>query len=155
MTFAVAAAALAAVAATSAVGTADGGAPAHAAASSADKPAQTAAASVHAPSGDLDGWIREALDVMKANNIPGSYESIRKNIIRESAGKPDAINQWDSNAALGIPSKGLLQVIDPTFQAYHVPGTPHDVWDPVANIAAACNYAAHRYGSMDNVNSAY
>ncbi|MGW2532820.1 transglycosylase SLT domain-containing protein, partial [Streptomyces sp. NPDC001595] len=26
---------------------------------------------------------------------------------------------------------------------------------PVANITAACNYAADRYGSMDNVNSAY
>ncbi|MFE0874588.1 lytic transglycosylase, partial [Streptomyces smyrnaeus] len=27
--------------------------------------------------------------------------------------------------------------------------------DPVANIVAACNYAADRYGSMDNVDSAY
>ncbi|MEU3192344.1 lytic transglycosylase, partial [Streptomyces sp. NPDC006992] len=25
----------------------------------------------------------------------------------------------------------------------------------VANIVAACNYAADRYGSMDNVDSAY
>jgi hypothetical protein len=25
----------------------------------------------------------------------------------------------------------------------------------VANITAAANYAAHRYGSIDNVNSAY
>ncbi|MBF6046649.1 lytic transglycosylase, partial [Streptomyces sp. NRRL B-1677] len=25
----------------------------------------------------------------------------------------------------------------------------------VANITAACNYAADKYGSMDNVNSAY
>ncbi|MGW5112898.1 transglycosylase SLT domain-containing protein, partial [Nocardia sp. NPDC004123] len=30
-----------------------------------------------------------------------------------------------------------------------------DIYDPVANITAACNYAAARYGSMDNVNSAY
>ncbi|MGW1167970.1 transglycosylase SLT domain-containing protein, partial [Streptomyces sp. NPDC002550] len=29
------------------------------------------------------------------------------------------------------------------------------VTDPVANITAAANYAAHRYGSIDNVNSAY
>ncbi|MFJ5127284.1 lytic transglycosylase, partial [Streptomyces sp. NPDC088555] len=27
--------------------------------------------------------------------------------------------------------------------------------DPVANITAAANYAASRYGSIDNVNSAY
>lgn len=104
---------------------------------------------------NLDGWIRQALDIMRANNIPGTYEGIHRNIMRESTGNPQAINLWDSNAAAGIPSKGLLQVIDPTFAAYHVPGTPFDVWDPVANIVAACNYAAHRYGSMDNVNSAY
>ncbi|UGT69583.1 transglycosylase SLT domain-containing protein [Nocardia gipuzkoensis] len=104
---------------------------------------------------NLDGWIRQALDIMRANNIPGTYEGIYRNIMRESTGNPQAINLWDSNAAMGIPSKGLLQVIDPTFAAYHVAGTPFDVWDPVANIVAACNYAAHRYGSMDNVNSAY
>ncbi|MFG2441137.1 peptidoglycan-binding protein, partial [Streptomyces sp. NPDC048508] len=27
--------------------------------------------------------------------------------------------------------------------------------DPVANITAACNYAADKYGSIDNVNGAY
>lgn len=104
---------------------------------------------------NLDGWIREALDIMRANNIPGSYDAIHRNIMRESTGNPQAINLWDSNAAAGIPSKGLLQVIDPTFAAYHVKGTAFDVWNPVSNIVAACNYAAHRYGSMDNVNSAY
>ncbi|WP_330232590.1 transglycosylase SLT domain-containing protein [Nocardia sp. NBC_00508] len=104
---------------------------------------------------NLDGWIRNALDIMRANNIPGSYDGIHRNILRESSGNPQAINLWDSNAAAGIPSKGLLQVIDPTFRSYHVEGTSWDIWDPVANIVAACNYAAHRYGSMDNVNSAY
>ena len=55
----------------------------------------------------------------------------------------------------GIPSKGLLQVIQPTFDAYHVPGTSSNIYDPVANITAACNYACHVYGSIDNVNCAY
>jgi SLT domain-containing protein len=36
-----------------------------------------------------------------------------------------------------------------------VPGTSTDPFDPVANIAAACNYAADRYGSIDNVNGPY
>ncbi|MFD3627020.1 transglycosylase SLT domain-containing protein [Streptomyces sp. NPDC058698] len=103
----------------------------------------------------LDGWIRESLSVMAQNGIPGSYESIHRNIMRESSGNPAAINLWDSNAAAGTPSKGLLQVIDPTFQAYHVPGTAFDPFDPVANITAACNYAADRYGSIDNVFGAY
>ncbi|MFB0630092.1 transglycosylase SLT domain-containing protein [Streptomyces sp. AB3(2024)] len=104
---------------------------------------------------NLDGWIRESLDIMARHGIPGSYDGIHRNVMRESSGNPLAINNWDSNAAAGIPSKGLLQVIDPTFRAYHVPGTPMDSYDPVANITAACNYAAARYGSIDNVNGAY
>ncbi|MDG9715029.1 transglycosylase SLT domain-containing protein [Streptomyces sp. DH24] len=104
---------------------------------------------------NLDGWIREALDIMKAKGIPGSYHGLHKNIIRESSGNPKAINLWDINAQNGIPSKGLLQVIPPTFEAYHVSGTPKDIWNPVSNITAAANYAADRYGSIDNVNSAY
>lgn len=104
---------------------------------------------------NLDGWIRESLDIMRKRGIPGSYAGIHRNIIRESSGDPMAINLWDSNARNGVPSKGLLQVIPPTFAAYHVPGTSKNIYDPVANITAACNYAADRYGSMDNVNSAY
>ncbi|MEU0334558.1 transglycosylase SLT domain-containing protein [Streptomyces sp. NPDC006193] len=104
---------------------------------------------------NLDGWIREALDIMRAKGIPGSYSGLHRNIMRESSGNPNAINNWDINAINGIPSKGLLQVIPPTFQAYHVPGTSWNIYDPVANITAAANYAAHRYGSIDNVNSAY
>ncbi|CAL9604933.1 transglycosylase SLT domain-containing protein [Streptomyces sp. Tu 3180] len=104
---------------------------------------------------NLDGWIRESLAIMKKHGIPGSYEGIHRNIMRESSGNPKAINLWDINARNGIPSKGLLQVIPPTFEAYHVPGTSKNIYDPVANITAACNYAADRYGTMDNVDSAY
>jgi SLT domain-containing protein/phage-related protein len=64
----------------------------------------------------------------------------------ESGGNPNAINLWDSNAAAGTPSKGLLQVIGPTFAAYHWPGTSWNIYNPLANIAAAINYARHRYG---------
>lgn len=104
---------------------------------------------------NLDGWIREAMSIMKKEGIPGSYSGIHRNIIRESSGNRWAINNWDINARNGIPSKGLLQVIQPTFDRFHVKGTKKDLYDPVANIVAACNYAADRYGSMDNVNSAY
>ncbi|MFJ9737820.1 transglycosylase SLT domain-containing protein [Streptomyces sp. NPDC101166] len=106
-------------------------------------------------SDNLDGWIRESLDIMKKHGIPGSYSGIHRNVMRESSGNPKAINNWDINAINGIPSKGLLQVIPPTFAAYHVPGTSWNIYDPVANITAACNYAADKYGSMDNVDSAY
>ncbi|MCK8678946.1 transglycosylase SLT domain-containing protein [Streptomyces lichenis] len=104
---------------------------------------------------NLDGWIKEALSIMKKEGIPGTYEGIHRNIIRESSGNPKAINNWDINAQNGVPSIGLLQIIKPTFDTYHVDGTKKSQWDPVANIVASCNYAADRYGSMDNVNSAY
>ncbi|MEU3326774.1 transglycosylase SLT domain-containing protein [Streptomyces albus] len=104
---------------------------------------------------NLDGWIREAMSIMKKHGIPGSYDGIKRNIIRESGGDPNAVNDWDINAQKGIPSKGLLQVIQPTFDQYHVKGTADKLTDPVANIVAACNYAADRYGTMDNVDSAY
>ncbi|GAA3802650.1 transglycosylase SLT domain-containing protein [Streptomyces phyllanthi] len=122
---------------------------------SAQSAAEAAPASAKTYANNLDGWIREALDIMAQNGIPGSYDGIYRNIMRESSGNPQAINNWDSNAAKGTPSKGLLQVIDPTFAAYHVPGTANDPFDPVANIVAACNYAAARYGSIDNVNGPY
>ncbi|MCX2967814.1 MULTISPECIES: LysM peptidoglycan-binding domain-containing protein [Streptomyces] len=120
---------------------------------SAERDATPAAAKTYPD--NLDGWITEALDIMEAHGIPGTYEGIHRNILRESSGNPSAINNWDINAQNGTPSIGLLQVIEPTFDAYHVAGTPHDQYDPVANIVAACNYAADRYGSIDNVFGPY
>ncbi|MFF3842716.1 transglycosylase SLT domain-containing protein [Streptomyces sp. NPDC001930] len=139
--------------ATPAVATNTGASAAAPAAAAAPVKAAPVAATQYA--NNLDGWIRESLDIMAQRGIPGSYEGIHRNIMRESSGNPQAINLWDSNAVAGTPSKGLLQVIEPTFLAYHVPGTSMDLFDPVANITAACNYAADRYGSIDNVNGAY
>ncbi|MEV7181634.1 transglycosylase SLT domain-containing protein [Kitasatospora sp. NPDC093679] len=135
-------------------GTSPSGTASPSTAATAPATAATAAPTTKA-TGDLDSWINQALAVMAENHIPGTYDGIYRNIMRESSGNPQAINLTDSNAAAGHPSKGLLQVIDPTFQAYHVPGTSTDIYDPVANITAACNYAAHFYGSIDNVNGPY
>ncbi|MFI2614439.1 transglycosylase SLT domain-containing protein [Streptomyces sp. NPDC018584] len=121
----------------------------------AKEAASRAAARKPVYANNLDGWIRQSLDIMKAKGIPGSYEGLHRNILRESSGNPNAINGWDINAINGTPSIGLLQVIKPTFDAYHVEGTSTNIYDPVANITAAANYAADRYGSMDNVNGAY
>uniref|UniRef100_A0AAU2UVV2 Transglycosylase SLT domain-containing protein n=1 Tax=Streptomyces sp. NBC_00003 TaxID=2903608 RepID=A0AAU2UVV2_9ACTN len=104
---------------------------------------------------NLDGWIRQSLGIMAQQGIPGTYDGIYRNVMRESSGNPLAINDSDSNAVAGTPSEGLLQVIQPTFAAFHVPGTSMDLYDPVANITAACNYAAKTYGSIDNVHGAY
>ncbi|RUU68582.1 hypothetical protein EOC06_39835, partial [Mesorhizobium sp. M7A.F.Ca.MR.362.00.0.0] len=47
----------------------------------------------------------------------------------ESGGNAKAINLWDINAKRGTPSKGLMQVIDPTFKAYAMPGYNSDIYD--------------------------
>ncbi|WP_234326933.1 lytic transglycosylase [Streptomyces sp. NRRL S-337] len=51
---------------------------------------------------NLDGWIRQSLDIMHAKGIPGSYEGLHRNIMRESSGNPNAVNDWDINAINGI-----------------------------------------------------
>jgi SLT domain-containing protein len=69
----------------------------------------------------------------------------------ESGDNPDAINLSDSNAAAGDPSRGIMQTIMATFLAYHQPGTSMNIYDPVANIAAAIRYIKARYGTVADV----
>ncbi len=71
-------------------------------------------------------------------------------IDHESGGDPDATNGWDSNAAKGTPSVGLMQTIGPTFAAHKLPGHG-DIHDPVDNIIAGVRYAIARYGSVSGV----
>lgn len=92
----------------------------------------------------VDSWVNQALGVL---GLDGSYAPGIKNMIqRESGGNPRAINNWDSNAKKGTPSKGLMQTIDSTFKAHALPGYDKDPYDPVSNIIAAVTYARKRYG---------
>ena len=112
-----------------------------------------AAAPTVRPSGDVAGWIAQATKVLEANGVPAgsiNADDIALIIANESSGDPNAVNNWDSNAARGTPSKGLMQTIDPTFNAYAVPGHGN-VFNPVDNIVAGVRYALHTYGSLDNV----
>jgi SLT domain-containing protein len=88
---------------------------------------------------------------------PGSIEEWERGletlITRESNWNTSAINNWDSNAAAGNPSKGLAQTTGTTFDAYKVAG--HDnIYEGVDNVAAAINYIKARYGSISNVQQA-
>lgn len=103
-------------------------------------------------SGQLVSWARDA---MRLTGVGNNWLSGLLTIIqRESGGNPKAINNWDSNAKIGQNSRGLMQVIPSTFQAYHQAGTSNDIFDPVANIAAAINYIRSRYGDISNVQQA-
>lgn len=66
----------------------------------------------------------------------------------ESGGNARAINLWDSNAKRGIPSKGLMQVIDPTFRRYAMKPYNKDIYDPLSNMIASIRYTVSRYGSL-------
>lgn len=101
-----------------------------------------------APTGggnDLDSWIRQALSItgLDESYLPG----IKNMVLKESSGNPKAINNWDSNAKKGTPSKGLMQTIDPTFQRWALPGYNTDVYDPISNLIAGIRYAQNRYGN--------
>lgn len=97
-------------------------------------------------------WIRLAIHETGAPDY--WYDGLYTIAQRESALNPNAVNGWDSNAAAGVPSKGLMQVIDPTFRAHHQPGTSWDILEPVANVSAAINYIKARYGDISRVQQA-
>ncbi len=91
--------------------------------------------------------------VVRALKMEGQYSlaNVARTLFQmrtESGGNPKAINLWDSNAKKGIPSKGLMQVIDPTFNAYAREGFDKNIYDPLSNILASIRYAVSRYGSL-------
>jgi hypothetical protein len=97
----------------------------------------------------VDAAIEGALDALGITD-PTAREYWKRGyqvlIERESGGNPNAVNNWDSNAAAGKASRGLTQTIPGTFQGYHVAGTSSNIHDPVANVAASMNYVMERYG---------
>lgn len=99
--------------------------------------------------GNVERWrptVNQALALLGMD--PGQANIVLNQIRTESSGNPRAINLTDSNARKGTPSKGLIQAIDPTFQAYRLQNLPNDVYDPLANIVAGIRYAVSRYGSL-------
>jgi soluble lytic murein transglycosylase-like protein len=122
---------------------------AQAKAAAAAAAAKAAATPVYA--NDLSGWIAQAQAILQADGdqVP-TADAITARAMTESSGNPNAENNWDSNAAAGTPSIGLMQVIQPTFDTYALPGHT-DIWNPVDNIVAAVRYANATYGSFMNI----
>ncbi|EGP5696356.1 phage tail protein [Enterococcus faecium] len=100
----------------------------------------------------VERWRNVAIRALK---MTGQYSTANLNALlnqmrTESNGNPNAVNNWDINAKNGTPSKGLMQVIDPTFRAYAMPGFNSNIFDPLSNILASIRYALSRYGSLTN-----
>lgn len=92
------------------------------------------------------GVASQAL-MMTGQFTPQNLQALLYQMQTESGGNPMAINNWDVNAQRGTPSKGLMQVIDPTFQANKMPGF-NNIYAPLDNILASIRYALGAYGSL-------
>lgn len=96
--------------------------------------------------------IRIALE--RTGQSPAEADRTEKQMGHESGGDPKAQNNADSNAAKGTPSKGLMQVIDPTHQLVrgkwpqHFTGLPEDLFHPLTNIVAGIDACVNSWGSL-------
>lgn len=71
--------------------------------------------------------------------ISGADISHIMNVIKhESGGDARIVNNWDSNAKAGHPSKGILQFIDGTFRKYAVAGHTN-IYSPFDQLLAMFN----------------
>ncbi len=112
-------------------------------------------ASVTGAGPGVQRWAGVALQALAMLGLPSSaLGTVLSQMQTESGGNMLAVNLTDSNAAIGIPSTGLMQVVSPTYAAYGAPrfGYPPPVANmvsenPLANIYAGLNYAIHRYGA--------
>ncbi|PAD98108.1 phage tail tape measure protein [Terribacillus saccharophilus] len=101
------------------------------------------------PTADVKRWVSRAMEIagVSGKNWLNGLSLIA---MRESGGNPKAVNNWDINAKRGIPSKGLMQTIEPTFNAFKKKGYGN-ILNPVHNALAAIGYIKSRYKTIGNV----
>lgn len=116
----------------------------------ANKFGDAAGGSMGNPSGSsVTRWKPYVIKALKANGFKATASQVAawmRVISRESGGNPKAINNWDSNARAGHPSKGLVQTIPQTFNAYKFKG--HDqIYNGFDDLLAGIHYMKRVYGS--------
>jgi hypothetical protein len=97
----------------------------------------------------VERWRNVALEALRLTGSPASWiGSLLRRMNQESGGNPLAINLTDINAKHGDPSRGLMQTIMATFNAFKRPGVDSSsIYDPLENIIASIRYANARYGA--------
>lgn len=107
------------------------------------------------PTAGAEQWSGVATMALNKMGFDGQGPELNATIQQidiESSGNPNASNGWDSNAAAGNPSIGLLQVIQTTFDAMRgeysaeFDGTVNDIRDPLSNVMAGIGWAKYKYG---------
>ncbi len=90
--------------------------------------------------------------ILKAQAILGgnyrsSYitEQMMRVAKRESNYTSNAVNDWDINAQMGDPSKGMFQMIGTTFRTYAKSGFDN-IMNPVDEAISAMRYIVDKYG---------
>lgn len=103
-------------------------------------------------------WSGAASEALRRAGYDDSYLGIMlEQIAIESGGDPNAVNDWDINAQNGVPSGGLLQVIEPTYRGVRAAnpeafeGLPDNRFDPVTNLTAGLLWTKQAYGGPGNV----
>lgn len=91
----------------------DGGASASGGAASAGGTGGSAPANDTKDKGEIQAFIAQAAQAYGAD--PKVLTEMAR---RESNFQTGVVNDWDSNAKKGTPSKGLFQFIEPTFKSY-------------------------------------
>ena len=104
----------------------------------------------HIDSGQLADMATEALKRMGYG--PEHLNAMLQQIQIESGGDPNAVNNWDINAKNGVPSGGLLQVIEPTYRDVRrrwpeaFEGLPDDRMHPMTNLVAGVGAVKRDWG---------
>jgi hypothetical protein len=104
---------------------------------------------VFAQSTGVEQWRALGLRALAMLGQPASLiGAVLSQIDFESSGNPRAINLGDANARRGTPSKGLVQVIDPTFRSFALAGYDQDIYDPLSNLLAGMRWAIASQGGI-------
>lgn len=102
--------------------------------------------------GGVERWRPLVMDaLLRTGQSLDDTDRTLKQIEIESSGNPNAINLTDINAQNGIPSRGLLQTIPTTFDAYRDKSLANNIVDPLSNVVAGINYTVDTYGSLKNI----
>jgi len=99
----------------------------------------------------VERWRGVAEQALAYTHSPPNWiNALLRRMNQESGGNQMAINLTDSNAAAGDPSRGLMQTIGGTFNAYAGELRGRGIYDPFANIVASIRYANAAYGQAIN-----
>lgn len=102
--------------------------------------------------GSVKGLSALALKALKAAGLdPSQLANFLKRIQIESSGNPNAINNWDSNAAAGNNSEGLGQITLSNFATYG----SGNILNPYDNLVASARYIGAVYGGQVPTGAAY